>query len=302
MKTLALAVVLAAAPIVVHAQEIAPDSVFGIEYANDGGESLHLDLLLPLGNGPFPVIVAIHGGGWTSGDRTQTPAFLQVARGYAVAQIDYRLAPAATFPAQIEDCKAAVRWLRANAARYHLDPRAIGVMGFSAGGHLAALLGTSSGAADLEGPQLGNAGYSSRVDVVIDYFGPTDLLQVKSEAPACMPEDPDAPDQSPSLFIGCPIQSCKEKTESANPIHYVSKDDPPVMILHGTADCLVPWQQSLIFYNALRAAGVEAKFLLIPGLTHADPGFLLPPIELQVEEFLDKHLKRGRGRMRAVGR
>lgn len=271
---------------------LSAQSLFDLEYANVGGQSLKLDLLLPDGAGPFPVIVSIHGGSWDSGTRDQGIAFLQVSRGYAVANIDYRLVPGSIFPAQIEDVKAAVRWLRANATRFNLNPNRIGAMGYSAGGHLAALLGTSAGVEELEGAGHGNPGFSSRVQAVVDYFGPTDLLRLAEQAPACLPGDPDDPAQAPSRLIGCPIQECPEKTTAANPIHYVSPDDSPFLILHGLADCLVPWQQSQILHDALLEAGVESKLILVPGLAHADPLFLLPTLQSQVEAFLDQHLMR----------
>ncbi|MEO8217811.1 MAG: alpha/beta hydrolase [Acidobacteriota bacterium] len=271
-----------------------------LEFASVAGQSLRLDLFLPSGPGPFPVIVSVHGGSWTSGTRDQGTAILQVGRGYAVANIDYRLAPEFTFPSQIEDVKASVRWLRANAARFNLNPNAIAVMGYSAGGQLAALLGTSADVSSLEGQALGNAGYSSRVSAVVDYFGPTDLLQLAAQAPACEPGDPNDPSEAPSLFIGCPIQSCPEKTESANPITYVTPDDPPFLILHGLADCLVPWQQSQILYDALTAAGVEAKLVLVPAARHADFLFLTSAVQNQVDDFLDRHLRSVPKRLRPV--
>lgn len=271
---------------------ISAQSLFDLEYANVDGKSLKLDLLLPDGPGPFPLIVSIHGGSWNSGTRDQGIAFLQVSRGYAVANIDYRLVPGAIYPAQIEDVKAAVRWLRANASRFNLNPWRFAAMGYSAGGHLAALLGTSGGIEALEGAGHGNAGFSSRVQAVVDYFGPTDLLKLAEQAPACLPGDPNDPAQAPSMLIGCPIQECPEKTTAANPIHYVTPDDPPFLILHGLADCLVPWQQSQILHDALGDAGVESKLLLAPGLAHADPLFLLPVWQSQVEAFLDQHLKK----------
>lgn len=271
------------------AEPRASRSYLGLEFENVDGQPLYLDLYLPDGPGPYPVVVSIHGGSWTGGTRDEGVAILQLSRGYAVANIDYRLAPQWTFPAQIEDCKTAIRWLRANSAKYWLDSRAIGVIGLSAGGQLAALLGTSGGVAALEGSDLGNAGYSSEVQAVVDYFGPTDLLQIKSEALACIPGDPEDPNEPPSLYLGCPILECQGKAEEANPITYVTPDDPPFLILHGTGDCLVPWQQSQLLDDALRAAGVDSTLILVPGAQHADPIFLL--YQDAVNQFLDEHLK-----------
>jgi acetyl esterase/lipase len=280
----------------------ATDTHLNLEFANVGGRSLRLDLFVPSGKGPHPVIVSIHGGSWTTGSREQGLAIAQLERGYAVANIDYRLAPDSIYPAQIHDCKAAVRWLRANSGRFNLDPGAIGVIGLSAGGHLGAILGTSSGVEALEGPELGNAGYSSRVQAVVDYFGPSDLLQMKEQALSCMPGDPDDPTEPPSLLLGCTLPECPDKAAAANPITYVTPDDPPFLLLHGTSDCLVPWQQSQILHRALRAAGVESTFILLPFATHGDFLFLVPPLQDEVNEFLDEHLKTKRPRRRGVRR
>ena len=275
---------------------------YAMEFANVGGESLRLDLFVPSGRGPFPVIVSVHGGSWTSGTRDQGLAILQLDRGYAVANIDYRLAPKSIWPAQGEDCKAAVRWLRANAGRFDLDPGRIGVMGLSAGGHIGAVLGTSGGVGALEGIELGNGGYPSEVQAVVDYFGPSDLSKLKQQALPCMPGDPNDPTESPSHLLGCTLPLCPEVAATANPITYVTPNDPPFLLLHGTLDCLVPWQQSQILHDALRKAGVRSKLILIPFASHGDPLFLAPPIQKQVDEFLDEHLKKPRERRRAVRR
>jgi len=230
--------------------------------------------------GPLPVILSIHGGGWSSGSKARSPAIRFAARGYAVASINYRLSGEAVFPAQIEDCKAAVRWLRANAVKYNLNPDRIAAFGSSAGGHLAALLGTSAGVAELEGvkPQPEE---SSRVQAVIDFFGPTDLLVMGG-----MHDRPDSPE---SRLIGGPIQELKDKAARANPILYLSRDDPPFLIVHGDQDRVVPLRQSQLLHEALVAAGVESTFRVVPGAGH---GFSRPEIDELVLAFLERHLKR----------
>lgn len=262
-----------------------------LEYANPNGKPLLMDLRVPDGAGPHPVILYLHSGAWITGDRTGGPALRQVARGYAVASIEYRLAPGATWPSQIEDCKAAVRWLRANAARFHLDPNRIAVFGTSAGGHLAAILGTSGGETTLEGMQLGNPQFSSRVQAVIDLYGPTDLLLLEAQKLPCIPLNANSPNMPPSLLMGCPIQQCKEKTQTANPITYITRDDPPFLIMHGQQDCLVPWMQSVILDNALRAGGVESHLYLLPNGEHGGSAFDAPQYEKLVDDFLDAKLK-----------
>jgi acetyl esterase/lipase len=263
-----------------------------VEYARAGEKPLLLDLYLPdRPGGRWPVIVSVHGGGWAAGSKEESSGFRYAAQGYAVASIGYRLSGEAIFPAQIEDCKAAVRWLRANADKYNLDPSRFAAWGGSAGGHLAALLGTSGGVSELEG-SLGNSGHSSRVQAVIDFFGPTDLLQMDAQAAqqaaVRAPMKHDAPNSPESRLIGGPIQDNKEKANRANPIRYVSRDDPPFLIMHGDQDPLVPIGQSRLLHEALRGAGVEVSFIPVIGGGH---GFSGPDIDRHVDAFLEKHLK-----------
>ena len=265
-----------------------------IEYARVGNKSLKLDLYLPEGQGPFPLIIWIHGGGWTSGNKSlssDSPQVRQTARGYAVASINYRLSQEAKFPAQIEDCKAAVRWLRAHATQYNLDPSRIAAWGSSAGGHLAALMGTSADVSDLEGDE-GNLDYSSRVQAVVDWFGPIDLLNMSSDSLSfpCNLIDHNSVFSPESLLIGCAIQTCPDKTERANSINYVSADDPAFLIMHGTDDCLVGPTQSQRLYNALTAAGVEAGLKFIEGAGHGGSEFDDPENRKLVDDFFDQHL------------
>jgi acetyl esterase/lipase len=279
-------------------------TIEALEYANVDGEALLLDLRIPEGRGPHPVIVYLHSGAWITGDRTGGPAIRQASRGYAVASIEYRLAPQYTWPAQIEDCKAAVRWVRANAARFNLDPERIGVFGTSAGGHLAAVLGTSGGVDSLEGPQLGNAQFSSRVKAVVDFYGPTDLLKLDEQKLGCLPLDGNSPYMPPSLLMGCSIQQCKERAVLASPMTYVSNDDPPFLILHGLLDCLVSFQQSVSLHQALEARGLHATLVLLPKGEHGGSAFDEQKNKQLISDWLDKHL---RGpivplRRRAVGR
>jgi acetyl esterase/lipase len=190
-----------------------------------------------------------------------------VEKGYAAASINYRLSQQALFPAQIEDCKAAIRWLRANAKKYHLDPRHIGVWGASAGGHLVALLGATGGVKDLEGEE-GNLDQSSRVQAVVDWFGPTDFATIGKGL-----SDPKSP---VSRLIGGSPQENKEKAAKASPITYVGKDAAPTLIMHGDKDNLVPISQSEELAAALKKAGVEVTFQVVKGNGHGGPDFLNP--------------------------
>ncbi len=264
------------------------ETFLDLPYAEVDGRSLLLDLYVPpQRDAPLPVIVWVHGGAWLAGSKSGGPAIRMAERGYAVASVSYRLSGEAKFPAQIHDCKAAVRWLRANAARYSLDPERIGAWGLSAGGHLVALLGTSGGVPDLEGA-AGNLEYSSRVQAVVDWFGPTDLLQMDAQALPDSPIQHDAPDSPESLLIGCPIQTCQEKAERANPIRYVTGDEPPFLIMHGDQDLIVPPLQSQLLYDALKKVGVDATLYWVEGAGH---GFGGPGIDRMVDDFFDRHLK-----------
>ena len=184
-----------------------------------------------------------------------------------------------------------MRWLRANAARFHLDPDRIVVFGTSSGGHLAAMLGLTSGRPELEGVALGNPQYSSSVMAVIDWYGPTDLLHLEDQN-SCFPFlDGNAPYMPPSLLMGCPIQQCKEKTRTADPMTYVTPDDPRFLILHGMLDCLVPYTQSVSLHQKLEANGVDSRLILIPTGDHGGDVFNEAKYQKVVDDFLDAYLR-----------
>jgi len=234
------------------------DIVFG----KGGDTELKLDLAMPKeGEGPFPAIICLHGGGWIGGERQQMKGTLEVLarRGYVAVSPDYRLAPRDRFPAQIEDCKAAVRWLRANAQKYHVHPQRIGVFGFSAGAHLACLLGVTDKDDGLEG-QGGNAEQSSAVQAVVSFFGPTDFTQ-----PVWSKE---VRERHLEPFLGGAIEEKADVYRRASPMTYVSKNAPPFLFVHGTADTIVPIQQSEKMVEKLRQAGVSARLIAVQGEEH----------------------------------
>ena len=245
-----------------------------------------LDLYLPeKGDKPLPLIVWIHGGAWMAGSKNDSSPALRFTRdGYAVAQVGYRLSQEARFPAQIHDCKAAVRWLRANAAKYNLDPNKFVAWGSSAGGHLVALLGTSGGVAELEGND-NDLKESSRVQAVVDWFGPTDFMHIGDAESDLQHNAPDSPE---SKLIGGAILENKDKAAKASPITYVSKDAPPFLIMHGDHDRTVPFNQSELFYAELKKAGVDATFVPMKGAGH---GFGGPEAIAPVQDFLKRTLK-----------
>ncbi|HZS09640.1 MAG TPA: alpha/beta hydrolase [Blastocatellia bacterium] len=258
-------------------------------YVTGGHERQKLDLYLPPQGGKRPLIIWIHGGGWQNGSKDNPPALRFLAEGYAVASINYRLSQHAIFPAQIEDCKAAVRWLRANAQKFGLDPNRFGVWGPSAGGHLAALLGTSGDVKEFDVGEKLN--FSSRVQAVCDFFGPTDFLQMDAHrlTNGMVHDTPDSPE---AKLIGGPIQQNKAKVARANPITYVTPDDPPFLIAHGDADPLVPHHQSKLLAEALLDARVNTNFYTVPGGGHG--GFRDERLDLMVKEFFEAVLKQGK--------
>ena len=260
------------------------------------GDGNKLDLYLPeKADAPLPLVIFIHGGGWQAGSKDDgAPGLGLLGKGYALASINYRLSQEAKFPAQIEDCKAAVRFLRANAKKYNLDPDHIGVWGASAGGHLVALLGTTGGVKELDGDGP-NREQSSAVQAVVDWFGPTDMLEMKAQADAQTDVkfvlDADAADSPVGKLFGGPVQEHKDLAERANPIHYVAKDAAPFLIMHGDKDPLVPLAQSKVLDEALKKAGAESTLVVIEGAGHGGPGFGAPENLQKIVDFLDKRLK-----------
>jgi acetyl esterase/lipase len=249
---------------------------------NANSKAQMLDLYLPANvDRTVPVVVFIHGGGWYEGDKSECPALPMVHKGYAVASINYRLTGQARFPAQIFDCKAAIRWLRAHANQYHLDPNKIAVWGESAGGQLAALLGTSGGVRELEG-NLGSNDQDSRVQAVVDWFGPANFLAAGNKD-ALSAEAVQAligllgalPDKAPTL------------AKAASPITYVNKNAPQFLIMHGDKDQQVPLAQSQELDAALKKAGVASQLIIVNGAGHDE--FQSKENEV-VYDFFQRHL------------
>jgi acetyl esterase/lipase len=256
-----------------------------LEYARIGGGSLKLDIYSPRQPaGKLPVVVWIHGGSWNSGSKDFCPVGFMALRNVAIVSVDYRLTETAPFPAQLFDCKGAVRWLRANADKYGLDADHIGVFGASAGGHLALLLATTGGHPELEGDVGGNLNFSSRVQCVCAFYPPTDLNRLVSD-----PQTRTNANGEVAKLIGGPVAENLDKAAAASPLTYVDKSCPPVYLLHGGADKLVPPEQSELFYAALKKAGVEAHLEIVPNQGH---GIIAPPAAAQeIYAFFDRHLK-----------
>lgn len=256
-----------------HSPKVPPGTTVHLDltYVENGHERQKLDLYIPTSaarENRLPLIVWVHGGGWRKGSKSNPRALRPLLQqGFAVASINYRLSEHATFPAQIHDCFAAIRYLRTRADEFHYDGERIGAWGSSAGGHLVALMGSGGDVEFLQG-ELGVTGVSSRVQAVCDWFGPTDLLAMNEQAGSFGKLDHNAPDSPESKLIGGPIQQQPEKTARASPIAYVSPDDPPYLIMHGDQDPLVPLQQSQLLYEALQKSGVKSELVIVEGAGH----------------------------------
>ena len=268
-----------------------------VEYGKGGDTSLMLDIVRPKTQpkDPMPVVVFIHGGGWQRGDKQSGlgKLILLVQKGYFGASINYRLTDIAPFPAQIEDCKCAIRWVRAHAKEYNLDADHIGVWGGSAGGHLVALLGTSGGVKEFEG-KGGWEKYSSRVQAVVDYYGMTDFLAIDELVKKGIATERfmrrDGKDSASGL-LGGPFWENPDLCRRASPTTYASKDDPPFLIFHGDKDPLTPASQGELLNKRLRKAGAESHFYLVKDGKHGWPP--RPDVDNRVDEFFDKHLRGG---------
>ena len=234
----------------------------------------------------LPLIVWVHGGAFRMGGKEDGVPLEYLDEGVAIASLNYRLSQHALFPAQIEDCKAAVRWLRAHAEEYGLDPDRFAAWGPSAGGHLSAMLGTAGHVRAFDvGEHLDQ---SSAVVAVVDFYGPTDFLQMDAHrTPEGMVHD--VADSPESELVGGPIQEMPEAVARANPVTYVSPEAPPFLIVHGNLDPLVPYHQSTLLAEALQAAGVPVTFYTVQGGGHG--GFGDPALPALVREFLAEHLK-----------
>ncbi len=266
-----------------------------IPYVTGGSSNQVLDIFLPeeMPDKPLPLMIWIHGGAWMAGSHANPPVLFLLKKGYAVASIQHRFSSQAKWPAQSYDCKAAIRFLRANAAKYHFDPDHFGVGGDSSGGHLAAFVGTCVEVKEMEG-DLGNAGVSSRVQAVIDWFGPTDFTLMASQSGPRSMIQHDSASSPESLLVGGSIQEKRDVAKTANPLTYVTRECPPFLIMHGDNDQLVPLGQSVILAKALIDAGVEVTMKTIPGAPHEGPQFRTPESQRLMEEFLARHLKAGK--------
>lgn len=257
------------------------------EYAVSNGRKRKLDFYAPSNaNSPVPLIIYIHGGGWIMGSKKNLqPGILkQVNRGFAVASVSYSFAPWSKWPTQAMELKAAVRWLRANAEKLNIDSEKFIVWGLSAGGHIASIIATSNGSDKLEG-SLGNLSVSSSVQGAIIWYGPSELVRLVDDLGVL------------KLFGKINIAFLygaffkKKQTEInqvANPSIYINPQTPPFYLMHGTADRIVPINQSNIFYDALKQKGIKVQYKVIPGYVHADRRLNRQEHVIELESFLDE--------------
>ena len=257
-------------------------------------ERQRLDLIETNAPGPNPTIVWIHGGGWRQG-RKSFPIFGEfIERGYNLVGIEYRLSDNA-WPNTLLDVKAAIRWLRANAQTYRIDPDRIVVMGSSAGGHLAAFLGTSGGVNEFDEPSLGNENFSSDVNLVVNFYGPTSIIHMDEDAQAnqCPANSlchlcPDSPE---SMLLDCTPPDCPDRAAKASPITHVDGNEPPFLNVHGTEDCTVPTPQATRLHEALLAANSDSTLIIAQGAGHNVRECLANGIEDNIIEFVELHMR-----------
>jgi acetyl esterase/lipase len=249
-----------------------------VAYA-DASPTQMLDIYLPAGEGPFPTVINYHAGGFKFGDKGMVPDTVGTAlldAGYAVVGVNYRLSGEAAFPAPVQDSMAAVRFLRAKAATYNLDPERFVAFGQSAGGNLAAMVGLASDAAAFNDPALGNADVSSAVQAVVNWFGPTDfgLMDAQAKEQGCAASDQTHGEAASfeSAYLGAAVADSPELVQQANPITYITPADPPMLIQKGDQDCTVPVAQSQILADAYAAAGLPVQYDVLAGAAHGDMG------------------------------
>jgi acetyl esterase/lipase len=257
-----------------------------ITYAEPGGTSLKLDMAVPKEhNGPSPAVVALYGGGWISGSRTGMRSLIEhlATQGYVAVAPSYRLAPEHPFPAAVADVRECVRWLRRHANEYHIDPDRIGAVGFSAGGHLACMLGVTSAEDNFGSDDIAKDGVSPRVQAVVNFFGPGDL----------------ASDEWSDLavrkylipFLGGTAEERPEAYRKASPVTYISPDDPPILTFQGDQDRTVPLSFAVALHKKLQQAGVQNELVIVEGEGH---GWGEPHRSRTLQQsirFFDKHLK-----------
>jgi len=275
------------APAAERPKELPEDAkvLMDVPYVENGHAKQKLDLYLPA-QPKGPLLVWIHGGGWRGGSKDKPPGLAMVKNGVAVASVEYRFSQDAIFPAQIEDCKAAIRWLRAHAKEYGYRDDMVAAWGASAGGHLVALLAVTGKVRDFD---VGaNLDQSSAIQCGLDWFGPADFPAYDPDLPTPMVQR-ENPESVIALLFGGPVSQKLELAKRASPVTWVTKDAAPLLIMQGTKDPLVPLDQSQRLYNKLKEAGAEVTLDVIEGAGHGGPQFTTAEKLKLIFEFLAKH-------------
>lgn len=253
-----------------------------IHFATHDGIELQLDLYRPdpLPVEPLPVVLWVHGGGWIKGSKDRCQADFLAQHGFAVASVGYRLTPVAQWPAQIEDCFAAVKWVREHHESFQLNPDSIGAWGGSAGGHLVALMGTRPGPGDED----------IRVQAVCDWYGPTNLLTMPPNVVSEKRTYEQVSQSNGAKLLGAPVPDATEQAKDASAFFHVTPDDAPFLIMHGSEDPGVPLEQSTLFFEELQKSGVEAELVILEGAGHGGKEFAEEAVRDRIIAFFRRHL------------
>lgn len=263
-----------------------PKILKDIKYATTPEKQLFLDLYMPTNATKPALMVWIHGGAWSGGSKENPPTEF-IEHGFALASINYRLSGEAKFPTQIHDIKAAIRFLRANAQKYGFDADKIILWGSSAGGHLAVLAGVTNGNADLEGNLGENLQTSSKVQAILDYYGPTNLTTILKQS---TPHGLNVRTPALELLFGKPVKDISAELNLASPVFHIDKNDPPLFICHGDQDIQVPINQSIELYGKYKQAGLKVEIEFIYGAAHGGKEYTNPVLIEQVLKFLKNNL------------
>lgn len=277
ISTLLVLLLLAFATNMVHAQtpqrikSIFPPSTIihsNVAYANDTLQKHLLDIYLPAqAKSNIPLVIWVHGGAWMTNDKYADMGYMKntlkglIENGYALASIDYRFSTTAVFPAQMHDCNQAIAYLYKNAAKYNLDSERFALIGFSAGGHLASLIGLSNNN-DVKGFYVNEKKPPFKVKAVIDFYGPSDLIGLTGNVDIMKADNP------LTLLLGAPPVKRPELAKFASPVTYIDRNDPPFLIIHGEKDQSVPYTQSVLLDSYLHLAGVKSELVIVPGAPH----------------------------------
>lgn len=299
MKKMTMAVTIAGllAALAANAQQGGPPELpegvtvmADIPFANVDGHELALDVYMPAAAEDAPLLVWVHGGAWRAGSRKSVSTLAFLEAGYALASVSYRLSGVAPFPAQSHDIKGAIRFLRAHAADYGYDASRIGILGSSAGAHLAALVGVTNGNAELEGTVGGNVDQSSDVHAIVAYYPATNLVSILDQS---TPYGLNLRVPALEALLGGPLDETTEMARLASPVFHVDADDPPLFLLHGDQDPQMPINQSHELHGVYKQHGLAAAFEVVHGSPHGGPAFYDAGRNATVGSFLDAHLRGG---------